>query len=220
MSKPHPVQKVFDSAHTVAIGGSRPGLQRRALGMLGSAALVAGMALAPQSAEAQSYNRLLQGDTVSANEYGRSDAMRTSQGRLAEVVMVRPVEIRNTNRVTFGAAVGGAVGVAAADDVSRNRATRNVARALLGGLGAAGGQAIQKRVTAQDGYEITVLERGNKLTSVVQAADLRVSPGDFVMLSGRGSKVRVVPLDPAFQARLRGEQSYSQPAPSHYRPGR
>ena len=220
MTKMHPAQKVLDNAKTVMLGGDRPGLQRRSMALLGSAALVAAMALAPQPAAAQNYSNLLRGESTSANQYGRDEALRTTQGRLAEVVMVRPVEIRNNNRVTFGAAVGGAVGVGAANEVSGNRTTRNVARALLGGLGAAGGQAIQKRVTAQDGYEITVLERGNKLTTVVQSADLRVNPGDFVMLSGRGSKVRVVPLDPQFQSRLRGEQAYSQPAPSQYRPGR
>lgn len=220
MTKMHPAQKVLDSAKTVMLGGDRPGLQRRSMALLGSAALVAAMASAPQPVAAQNYSNLLRGESTSANQYGRDEAMRPAKGRLAEVVMVRPVEIRNNNRVTFGGAVGAAVGVGVANEVGGRGSSRTVARALLGGLGAAGGQAIQKRTTAQDGYEITVLERGNKLTTLVQSADLRVNPGDFVMLSGSGNRTRVVPLDPQFQSRLRGEQSYSQPAPSQFRPGR
>lgn len=215
MSKPHPAQEVFDNASSMVVRGDRPGLQRRAAALVGGAALVAAMALLPQPAEAQNYSQLFQGDSVSANQYGRNEALRTSNARLAEVVQVRPVQIQNNNRASFGGAVGAAVGVGAANRVAQGRgsAERNVARALLGGLGGVAGHKTQQRITTQAGYEITLLERGNRLTSLVQAADVQINPGDFVLVSGTGRNTRISPLDPQFQQRLRSEQVYNQQAP-------
>lgn len=209
MPKLNPAQATLSNASAVLTVGSKPAASRRLLTMTAAALLMSAAAFAPQTAQASWYGAT-QDQSTSARDYGRNETLRTTDGRLAEVVMVRSVEIKNTNRVTLGAAVGAAVGVAAAKDV-RNSGARTAARLLLGGLGAAAGQKIQQRASVRDGVEITVMERGSngrtKLTSVVQSADLPVRPGEVVMLTGSGSRVRVVPLDPEFQARLRGQSA-------------
>lgn len=190
--------------------GDKPSRFRRVLSMgAATAVLISASLLAPAPAEAANWRNALQSDPTSAREYGRNEALRTTDGRLAEVVMVRPVEMKNTNRVTLGGAVGAAAGAAAAGSIDDGD-TRKVARILLGGLGAVGGHKVQQRFSTRDGVQITVMERDSrgrtKLTNVVQDADQVIQPGDVVMLEGSGSRIRVVPLDPAFQARLRGEQ--------------
>lgn len=213
MTKPA-VQQTLSNAQSVLTVGSKPGAHRRVLGLglAASAVLMSALALAPE-AQAQNWQSVLNSESTSAREYGRNEALRRTDGRLAEVVMVRPVEMRNTNRVNLGSVVGGALGVAAARDI-KDSTTRNAARVLLGGLGAAGGSKVQQRVTRTDGVQITVMEQGNngrtKLSNIVQNADMPIRPGDIVMLEGSGSKLRVVPLDPSFQARLRGQSSSQQ----------
>lgn len=200
----------LSTAHSVVTVGPKEGSKRRVfgLGFAAAAVLMSAAALAPVDAQAQSWQSVLRSESTSAREYGRNEALRRTDGRLAEVVMVREVELRDTSRVNLGSAVGAALGVAAARDV-KDSTTRNAARILLGGLGAAGGHKIQQRFSRRDAVQITVMEVGNngrtKLTNIVQDADLQINPGDVVMLEGSGSKLRVVPLDPSFQARLRGE---------------
>ena len=183
-------------------------------------ALVAGLGvsltLAPSTAEAQSFfGGYSQTKNTSAREYSRDEGLRATDGRLAEVVMVRRVAIENNNSYSMGGVVGAAVGAVAAERID-NSTARNLGRVLLGGLGAAGGHKIQQRVTRRDGVQITVMERGyngqSKLTNIVQDNDLPIHPGDTVMIEGSGSTQRVVPLDPAFQQRLRGRPLSQAPA--------
>lgn len=208
MTKPSSPQNTIQNAHAVVSFGPKEGSKRRLFGLgVATAAVLMSAGLFAPEAQAQNWQSVLTSNSTSARQYGSNEALRRTDGRLAEVVMVRPVEIRNNNRVSLGSAVGAAIGVGAARDI-KDSTTRNAARVLLGGLGAAGGHKIQQRVTTQRAVQITVMETGSngrtKLSNIVQAADLPIRAGDVVMLEGSGSKLRVVPLDPAFQARLNG----------------
>jgi len=204
------VDSVLDRVDTVVTVGPRPFSARRLMSMTAAAVLMSGvMFAATPEAKAQNWSSLLKNDSTSAREYGRNEALRSANGRLAEVVQVRQVDIKNTNSVNFGSVVGGALGVAATKDIKNSNA-RNLARVALGGLGAAAGSKVQQRATRRDGVEVTVMEVDNRnrtsLKTIVQDNDQMIRPGDIVMLSGSGSKLRAIPLNPETQARLRGQQ--------------
>lgn len=214
MTKPAPVSA---TSPTMVLVGSRSAFSRRAMGLVG-AALLGVTALAPDTAMAQSYRDLLDKPQVSATQYGTTEALRATRGRLAEVVMVQPVEIRDNRRAGFGAVFGALLGAAAADRIE-NRDARRVARVALSGAGAVAGQRIQQGVSGTDGVLISVLDpkHPREIINVPQADDQNIQPGDFVMLVGNGSKIRVVALDPQVNARLRaaaGRPAVAQASPS------
>ena len=216
-NQPSASKPLLDNAAAVMSVGTRPFAGRRITSLVAASVLLSALALAPQDAQAAGWRDAPQNKSTSAREYGRDETLRATEGRLAEVVMVRPVEVHNTNRVTLGSGVGAAAGVAAAGNVE-NRNVRNAARLLFGGIGAVAGQKIQRHFGGRDAVQITVMERGKdgrtKLTNVVQDQDPRIAiaPGDVVMLEGPTDRLRVVPLDPQFQARLRGETPSAAPA--------
>lgn len=218
------VEAILKEPETISFAGTLPALKRRALVMFGGALVAAGMTLAPmQEAQAQSnMERFFRQTQTSASQYGTSEALRTQRGRVAEVIQVDPVTIRNDNNTTFGGVVGAAAGAAAVNrrsGGSRNSSTRNLERMVAGGIGAAIGQGIQKRVTQTQGYRITMLEsNGRTVTSVVQKEPLR--PGDLVMISGSGRNTRVFPLSQMDQALSNRQHRQQQVAPSQpRRPG-
>lgn len=203
---------ILKSADTTVSVGKKPGYARR-LFTVAAAAVVVSLAIAP-SVQAQNWTSMLQNDPTSSREYGRNEALRTNNARLAEVVEIQQVDIKNTRSVNFGSVVGGALGAVAARDV-KDSTTRNLTRVLAGGLGAAAGSKAQQRLTQRDGVQLTIMEVDKngrtKLTNVVQDNDQRIRIGDIVMVSGNGSKVRITPMSPAAQAHLRGQAIQEPP---------
>ena len=49
-------------------------------------------------------------DNTSSRRYGTSEALSVQDARLGEVLMVRPVQLKNDKKVNAGSAIGGAVG--------------------------------------------------------------------------------------------------------------
>lgn len=217
------VQAILKEPESMTFAGNVSALKRRIMVMFGGALVAAGMTLGPApEAQAQSnLERFFRQHQTSSNQYGTSESLRTQRGRVAEVIQVDPVTIRNDNNATFGGMVGAAAGAAAVNRRSSNRnsTTRNLERLVAGGVGAAIGQGIQKRVTQTQGYRITMLEgNGRTVTSVVQEEPL--NPGDLVMISGSGRNVRVFPLNQMDQALNNRHQRQQQVAPSQpRRPG-
>lgn len=203
---------ILQNADTTVAVGSKPGYARR-LFTVAAAAVVLSMAIAP-SVQAQNWSSMLQNDPTSSREYGRNEALRSNNARLAEVVEIQQVDIKNTRSVNFGSVVGGAVGVAAAKDI-KDSTTRGLARVLAGGLGAAVGSKAQQRMTQRDGVQLTIMEVDKngrtKLSNVVQDNDQPIRIGDIVMVSGSGSRIRVTPMSQAAQAHLRGQAVQEQP---------
>jgi outer membrane lipoprotein SlyB len=67
-----------------------------------------------------------------------------------------------------------------------------VARAVGGVAGAVAGQAIERKVTAEEGLEITVLLDSSETVAVVQARDVEFASGDRVrVLFGSDGSARV-----------------------------
>ena len=221
MTQPH-VPQALNAPHAVLTAGDKPGSERRLFQggvlegkpalFLSGAALAVAMAV-PGVAEAQYFGGYGQTKNTSAREYSRDQGLRATDGRLAEVVMVRRVDIENQNSYSMGGVVGAALGAVAADRIDNSDA-RNIGRVLLGGLGAVAGHKVQQRVTRREGVQITLLERTGygepRLINIVQDNDLPIHPGDTVMIEGSGNDTRVIPLDPAFQQRLRGGRPLSQ----------
>lgn len=214
------VEAVLREPESISFAGPESALKRRALLIFGGALVAMGMTLGPvQEASAQSnMERFFRQAQTSANQYGTSESLRTQRGRVAEVIQVDPVTIRNDNNATFGGMVGAAAGAAAVNrrGSSRNSSTRNLERMVAGGIGAAIGQGVQKRVTQRQGYRITMLEsNGRTVTSVVQQEPL--NPGDLVMISGSGRNTRVFPLSQMDQALSNRQNRQQQVAPSQQR---
>lgn len=215
------VEAVLREPESMTFAGTAAAFGRRALLMFGGTFLAAGLTLGPvQEASAQSnMERFFRQAQTSANQYGTSESLRTQRGRVAEVIQVDPVTIRNDNNATFGGMVGAAAGAAAVNRRSgsnRSSSTRNLERMVAGGVGAAIGQGIQKRVTQRQGYRITMLEgNGRTVTSVVQQEPL--TPGDLVMISGSGRNTRVFPLSQMDQAMSNRQNRQQQVAPSQQR---
>ena len=205
---------------TMVLVGKRSAFSRRAMGLVG-AMLLGVTTLTPDTAMAQSYRNLLDKPSVSATQYGTTEALRATRGRLAEVVMVQPVEIKDDRRAGFGAVFGALLGAVAADQIDNSDA-RRVARVALSGAGAMAGQRIQRGVSGTDGVLISVLDpkHPREIINVPQADDQNIQPGDFVMLVGNGSKIRVVALDPQVNARLRMAAGRAATAPSEPTPRR
>lgn len=132
-------------------------------------------------------------DNTSARRYANSEALSVQNARLAEVLLVREVELTLDKRVNAGSAIGAAVAYGAAREIKGDH--RSAARIVAGTIGGVAGTAVQKGISARKGVEIYVrdLESG-KVQAIVQSADLLVRAGDKVFLTGRASKTRVVPI--------------------------
>ena len=120
----------------------------------------------------------------SGNVYSRSEA-RTAwtvvQGRVSDI---KPVQIEG-NKSVLGTAGGGYVGYELGRTVGSGNG-RDLAGAVGAVAGAVAGQAVEERVTRQDGLQITIdLDRGETI-AVVQAADIAFEPGERVKVLRRG----------------------------------
>ena len=134
-------------------------------------------------------------DNTSSRRYGTSEALSVQDARLGEVLMVRPVQLKNDKKVNAGSAIGAAVGYGAARKVDGNY--RSAARVAGGVIGGVAGTAIQNGFSGRRAIEIYVRDLSDnrqRMVAIVQDADVDVREGDRVFLVGKGSKTRVVPI--------------------------
>ena len=125
--------------------------------------------------------------SASGASYPRYETRTAYDVEYGEVVTTRVVEIEGDASfigVWGGSEVGRAVGGTVGDGD-----TRRVARAVGGVAGAVAGAAIEKKITAEDGLEITVRLDSRDTIAVVQAQDVLFAPGDRVrvLFGPRGS---------------------------------
>lgn len=134
---------------------------------------------------------------TSPRNYSREQAQRTRTVQEGVVVMVRPVRIDNRSTVNSGTVLGAAVGAGAAQRV-KNRDARTAARIIGTTAGAVAGSAIQRSATRRQGVEIFIRTQSrnghSNVISVVQDVGEHIRPGQYVLLTGGGRDVRVVPL--------------------------
>ncbi len=151
-------------------------MTNRLLPILGILAMASGCAL---SSSGQSYPR-----------YETRTAYDVAYG---EVVETRQVEIEGD--ASFIGVWGGAeVGRAIGSTVDGGRDTRRVVSAVGSVAGAVAGEAIERKITEEDGLEITVRLDNSDTIAVVQAMDVEFSPGERVrVLFGPGGSARVSP---------------------------
>ena len=132
--------------------------------------------------------------STSGSSFPRYETRTAYDVEYGEVVATRIVEIEGDTSyigVWGGAAVGHAVGGAVSDGGD----TRDVAQAVGGIAGAVAGEAIEKKITAEDGLEITVRLDNSNTIAVVQAHDELFVSGDRVrvLFGPRGSTRVTVP---------------------------
>jgi outer membrane lipoprotein SlyB len=129
----------------------------------------------------------------SGSSYPRYETRTGYDVEYGQVVATRTVEIEGDSSF-IGLWGGSEVGRALGGSVSDGN-TRRVARAVGGVAGAVAGEAIEKKVTAEDGLEITVRLDNNNTIAVVQAQDVIFVPGDRVrvLFGSRGSTRITVP---------------------------
>ncbi|MGH8192986.1 MAG: hypothetical protein ACREQ8_01115 [Woeseiaceae bacterium] len=124
--------------------------------------------------------------SASGQSYPRHETRVAYDVEYGEVVSARAVEIEGDASligIWGGAEMGRAVG-----DTSVTRAVGTVA-------GAVAGQAIERRITAEEGVEIIVRLESDDTIAVVQAADVEFVPGERVrVLFGPVGEARVTPL--------------------------
>lgn len=124
--------------------------------------------------------------SASGQSYPRHETRVAYDVEYGEVVSARAVEIEGDASligIWGGAEVGRAVG-----DTSATRAVGTVA-------GAVAGQAIERKITAEEGLEIIVRLDRDATIAVVQAADVEFVPGERVrVLFGPVGEARVTPL--------------------------
>ncbi|HEY5624477.1 MAG TPA: hypothetical protein VIV14_12010 [Gammaproteobacteria bacterium] len=124
----------------------------------------------------------------SGSVYPRHDTRTAYNVEYGEVIATRVVEIEG--ETSFVGVWGGAtVGRAAGGALSGGGDTRRVAQAVGGVAGAVAGEALEKKITAEDGLEITVRLDSNDTIVVVQEHDVVFLPGDRVrvLFGPRGS---------------------------------
>ena len=129
----------------------------------------------------------------SGKSYPRYETRTAHDIEYGEVVSTRTVEIEG--HASFigtlgGAGVGHAIGSTVDDWESRW-----VAGAVGGIVGAVAGQAIERKITEEEGLEITVHLDSSDTIAVVQAGDVEFTPGERVrVLFGPGGDARVSQL--------------------------
>ena len=126
----------------------------------------------------------------SGSSFPRYETRTAYDVEYGEVVATRPVEIEG-DASYIGLWGGPEVGRALGGSISSGN-TRRVSRAVGGVAGAVAGEAIEKKITAEDGLEITVRLDNNDTIAVVQAQDVLFVPGDRVrVLFGSHGSTRI-----------------------------
>ena len=132
------------------------------------------------------------GPNTAGEKYSRRDTLRTMQVRYGEVLMVVPVVI-DGEATRLGLVGGGGVGYAIGREIDNGGS--HVGRAVGGVVGAVAGQAIEKKITEQDGLEITIEMDNGRVIAIVQAATVDFTDGERVrVLTGRGDHARVLKI--------------------------
>ncbi len=125
--------------------------------------------------------------------YSRRDTLRAMDVRYGEVLVVVPVVI-DGRATRLGLVGGGAIGYEIGREIG-DGGGRQVAGAVGAVAGAIAGQAIEKKVTEQDGLEITIEMDNGRVIAIVQAATVEFFEGERVrVLIGRRDHARVLKL--------------------------
>lgn len=129
--------------------------------------------------------------SLSGETYSRHQARQAMKVHEAEVLYVTTVTIDGTTS-QIGRIGGGGIGYAAGRSVGSGDG-RRVAGAAGAVAGAVAGEAIEKKVTEEQGFEIHVELRNGDIVAIVQATDIEFYPGERVhVLMSRGGAARVV----------------------------
>lgn len=128
--------------------------------------------------------------STSGQSYPRYETRTAYQVEYGEVLETRVVEIEGYASIigTFG---GAEVGRAIGGTVDSGDA-RRVAQAVGTVAGAVAGEAIERKITAEKGLEITVQLDQNDTVAIVQSTDVQFTPGERVrVLFGPQGSARV-----------------------------
>lgn len=124
--------------------------------------------------------------SASGQSYPRYDTRTLYDVEYGEVVSTREVTIEGDPSL---------IGVWGGAEIGRSVGNTGVSRAIGGVAGAVAGAAIERKVTAQEGLEITVRLENDRTIAVVQAADVGFEAGQRVrVLIGPFDEARVSPL--------------------------
>lgn len=127
----------------------------------------------------------------SANVYNPNQAMNESRVRTGVVESVRPVKIQADSELgkIMGAIIGG---VAAGSNIGKGSGAI-ISGTLGAAVGGAAGNAIGKEANSKEGLEIVLQMDSGEVISIVQEADVALSPGQKVRVITQGRVSRVVP---------------------------
>ncbi|BCL76600.1 lipoprotein [Jeongeupia sp. HS-3] len=132
---------------------------------------------------------------TSADVYNRDQMMRAATVQSGAIENLRSVKMEDSTGV--GTIAGGAIGgIAAGTNIGggNGQIISGIIGALVGGLA---GNAIEKGVTQQDAYEVTVrLDNGQRIV-VVQKADTPLAVGQRVDVLTDSKSTRIVPASNA-----------------------
>jgi outer membrane lipoprotein SlyB len=132
--------------------------------------------------------------SASQGSFPRSAARTSFDVYYGEVVSTRVVEIEGEASVLGrigGAAIGFAIGAGNSPWYGNPRRIETAVGAVGGSVA---GEAIERRIKTEDGFEIVVLLDHSETIAVVQAGDVAFSPGQRVqVLMGRDGSTRVQP---------------------------
>ncbi|MDF0605355.1 glycine zipper 2TM domain-containing protein [Neisseriaceae bacterium TC5R-5] len=128
----------------------------------------------------------------SAGVYSQGQMRQAQTVQIGTVVSVQNVKMEGNNNELLtigGAALGGLAGSSVGG--GRGQVAGAIVGALAGGVGA---NAAQRAMT-RDALEITVkLEGSNRMISIVQDADIAITPNQRVRVLTGGGNDRVVPF--------------------------
>ena len=132
--------------------------------------------------------------SASSNSFSRATARTSFDVYYGEVIDVRAVEIEG-EATMFGRLGGSVIGAALGRGESARYGARRIESAAGAVAGSIAGDAIERRITQEDGLEVIVELDTRETIAVVQASDIQFSPGDRVqVLFGRDGSTRVQPL--------------------------
>lgn len=127
---------------------------------------------------------------IDSNYYSTGSVGQVSQAQGCTVVSVRPIKVSTQNGA--GTAIGGIAGGIAGSQIGGGNTAHllgAVGGAILGGFA---GNAAQKGLTSQQGYEYIVrLDNGNTV-STTQGADVLLNPGQRCQIIF-GNPARIIP---------------------------
>ncbi|GHD67763.1 hypothetical protein [Jeongeupia chitinilytica] len=128
---------------------------------------------------------------TSSNVYNRDQMMQAATVQSGAIENIRSVKMEDSTGV--GTVAGGAIGgIAAGGNIGggNGQIVAGILGAIVGGLA---GNAIEKGVTQQDAYEVTVrLDNGQRMV-IVQKADAPLAVGQRVDILTDHKSTRVVP---------------------------